>query len=1060
MNDSNKKTYLKLTDMQKGILFESIHTQNDSSYIGQMILDWKRKLNLSLFKKTLKVLSDRHAIMRSAIQSDPEFNQIVHQSVQMPINLLDYSNQDVKTQNKKWHKLLYEDIHNGFDMLTPPLMRFSIVKFNDEHYKILWTRHHLIIDGASANKIINEFLMIYQSFLTGSTYQIESPSLYSNALNKIIFEQNKADKINWSAFLEGYEEAAISLPTSKHHKKKIKKKFIKCEIKDNKYIDLRNHIKNNQYSMNVILQAAWALVLYIYNNKEKCIFGNVRAYPDNVFNEAVGLFINTLPILINVSGNISVKKYLNDVKQQNTFLKENVYKSLQKIKNDLNLTSNNPLFETILDYKPFQLNATAKNKFKDFNLQLDLKLEVPYSIVIEATTNQESLEIKINYDSNMYQSYHIQSILKYYKKFIQLMLVDTNRSINELVQMVMSPHYKKIIYDFNNTERILPNKTIHRLFEEQVIKSPNSPALYYNGETISYLDLNKRANQLANYLIKRNVHRETVIGLYLKPNFDMIIAILAILKAGCSYTIIDITYPEQRIKYIVQDCSPLFVLSTSNLKLPLINQVVALLDKLDFSRFPDSKPNLDVDPNNLMYINYTSGSTGKPKGVAVEHHSAVNTSIACIEKFDLGATSRVLQIASPSFDVAVAEWTMTLISGGCLYLIAKDIFSPSEIIKALKDYKITTIILSSSILSSLPVVELPDLHVIAVGGETLSKSIIYNWGKNRKLYNVYGVTEATICTSVGNVSIDNQNLTVGKPLLNTKVYVLNNNLNPIPFYGKGEIYIGGNGVSRGYINNSVLTQEKFLINPFYKNSHLYKTGDLGRILPSGELEIIGRIDDQVKLKGIRIELSEIEQLLERFPGVKKAVVQINVNSGYKNLIGYIQLEHQPEKNDLLNIKQFLHQHLPSYMIPNELIEINNWPLTSNGKIDKATLASLKSSDFLGISQNDVYINNQIQEKIVVIVKQLLNKIISIQDNFIDMGMDSLRMVEFSLKLSKTFQKEISVTILFTYGTIEMLAEYIDKLMNNSCRLNENKDIIRPNFNKKFLNKKRIRFNDE
>ncbi len=573
---------------------------------------------------------------------------------------------------------------------------------------------------------------------------------------------------------------------------------------------------------------------------------------------------------------------------------------------------------------------------------------------------------------------------------------------------------------------------IHEFFEENANRMPDAIAVASYNEVLTYRELNEKANRLAHYLIKQGASVEDPVAIYLKPGLDMVISVLGVLKAGCAYVPIDKYYPSERIEYVLSDCSPKIIIvdkinsnriSSFSSKMPVAPLIVDI-GSVEWPCLETKSPIIKLKPSNLAYIIYTSGSTGKPKGVMIEHRSLTNLLQSCQHKLAVTSKSKILQIASFGFDVFIAELGLMLISGGSLYLINRDVFSPQIILTALEKYKITTIILSSSILATLPFKELPYLKVIAVGGEPCSQHVIDYWARSRVFLNIYGLTEATVCSSVARCWPYQRKLLIGKPFPNVKIYILNEQLKPVATGVTGEIYIGGRGVGRGYLNNEALTREKFISNFFTDSSgdssYLFKTGDLGRKHSSGDLEYMGRVDEQIKVRGFRVELAEIEAAIEKYPDIIKASVLYTS----EQLIDYILPK--TNKLNLDNLHKLLESRLPNYMLPRQFVLIDKLMLTSNGKIDKEKLKSLK------IDQTGVQVSlkpSNGEEKIIYsyLHKLLPNLSIKTDKNFFDLGLNSIEIVKFADFLNKEFEVNIDVLMLFKYTTIQSLVNHIINL---------------------------------
>lgn len=1045
-------TNLVLTDIQKGILFEVNRFKDRNYYVNQEILHFNVGLDVFLLHKAFVQLLDRHEILRGNIifESD-HFVLNIQQKINLPFEFHDFSDFDDVKKTDLYNSFLVEDFTIPIDVTIAPLMRISVFKFGNKDFRIVWDIHHIILDGASITKVTKDLFAMYLALIKGEVYSASKLTCCNKVCSKNTLDVSEAKKY-WKQLLSNHAISSFLPCSSKQSTFSNKKNSITAYIKTIDYQHLTSFSNDNSsLTLNTLLQASWSIALSHYSNNENVIFGSVRAYPKNITESSVGLFINTIPMCLYVNPNITVFDYLYQVREQGKRLRDFIAISLNQIHEWSELPSDIKIFQSIINYEPFSLNKTLKSCFPEIPCEFSSRLDVPYSLILEVIELGDSLQLDLHYEAGLYDDEYMQSFLNHYKTILLLIISNPDKKIIEL-PIVDEGTLHKVVFDWNNTIANYPlDKTVHQLFEDQVVKTPNAIALVFEGSILTYESLNEKANQLAYYLLCTGVVDEDHVAIWLKPRCEVIVSILAILKAGGAYIPIDRNNPLERIKHLLQDSKPKIIFTeTSYLdqltglvkSLSLVKPLIINVDTLQLDKYPKSNPLRPVKPSNLMYIIYTSGSTGKPKGALIEHFAAVNMAFSCSQRLKITNQSRVLQIASFSFDVSVAEWCMALLNGATLYLMDREFFSPQKIAQALEQYKITVIILAHSILAALPEHDLPYLKVIASGGEPLNQHTLTYWAKNRLIFNVYGITETSVCSTMSECKYGDKNavITAGRPLGNVQVYILNKYLQPLPPWVVGEIYIGGYGVGRGYLNNPSLTQEKFIDNPFgiidYKSdkkNKIYKTGDLGCWTDNGEIEIIGRLDDQVKLRGMRIELSEIERVLEKYTGINKAVVVIrNLTTTTKQLMACI-LSDNDILIDMSKLQKYLADYLPSYMVPLQIIQIDELPLTAHGKIDKKKLLEIDNSVRLDLPSSASCGYCEVTEKISTIIKRMLHREnVPTGKNFLEIGLDSIMLVELAIKLSHEFKQNIDVATLFTYTSIDILANFI----KNSSRLDE------------------------
>jgi amino acid adenylation domain-containing protein len=608
--------------------------------------------------------------------------------------------------------------------------------------------------------------------------------------------------------------------------------------------------------------------------------------------------------------------------------------------------------------------------------------------------------------------------MKLLKKFGNTLLHKTNIS--------------KILAQFNNTQTDYPkDKTIHRLFEEQAERTPGKTAVVFGDRRMTYKELNEKSNQLARYLRKKGVKPDELVGIFAERSLELIVGILGILKAGGAYVPFDTNYPEERLKFMLEDTNVSLILTQGKLakKLSQLGAKLVCLDSDWKDICNESRNNLvnNTAPGNRAYINYTSGSTGKPKGVEVVHKGVVRLVLGN-DYIKFGQEHTFLHMAPISFDASTFEIWGALLNGSTCVIYPKDKPEPDKIEKIIKKNQIDTLWLTGA-LFNLIIDENPKylsgISQLIIGGEVLSvphveKALEFLPGV--LIVNGYGPTESTTfscCYQIPRISNYGKSIPIGKPIGNTQGYILNHQLKPVPIGIEGEIFIGGDGLARGYLNRSELTKEKFISNPFREGERIYKTGDLGRWLPDGNIEFLGRYDHQIKIRGFRVELGEIEHALSRHPLVKEAAVLLLEERGNKRIAAYISC--RKEKIDASEFKEYLRQKLPEYMIPSNFIFLDKLPLNQNGKIDRNKLATIR------FRQNFVHPSGSNEIELAKIFKNILGiGKIGINDDFFELGGDSLSIVRLSNAIEKKFGVRMPVPAILKAGTIKEICKIIDE----------------------------------
>ncbi len=609
--------------------------------------------------------------------------------------------------------------------------------------------------------------------------------------------------------------------------------------------------------------------------------------------------------------------------------------------------------------------------------------------------------------------------------------------------MFSSETEQSFVEEWNNTQVSFPDhQCIHHLFEAQVAKTPQSIAVVFGDKQLTYHELNQQANQLAYYLQSLGVGTESLIGICVERSLEMVIGLLGVFKAGGAYLPLDPAYPPDRLAFMMEDAHIAVLLTQSHLQdnLPACQAQIVCLDTIRQLNGQDACPTSEVKPNNLAYVIYTSGSTGKPKGVMLEHRGLYNLVQDQSHRFEVIPASRVLQFVSFSFDVSILEIMMPLCVGARLYLAAKEALLPGQtLIQLLQNNGITHLLIPASVLTLLPLAELPTLRVIVAGGEASAVSLAEAWSKGRRFFNAYGPTETTVCATIKEYFKGDQTLPIGRPIANTEIYILDEHLRHVPIGEQGELCIGGVGLARCYLNRPELTAMKFIAHPFKAEptARLYKTGDLARFLPDGNIEFLGRIDHQVKVRGFRIELGEIEAVLGQYPKVRHAVVMPYENRpGDKRLVAYVVL-YQPQSAESLfsELRNFLQEKLPSHMVPSAFITIEALPLTPNGKIDRYALPAPTAIHF-DRTTDFVPPSTPTEQTMTAIWSEVFNAApLSIEDNFVELGGHSLLAAQIMARVRDRWGVELPIRCFFeNQPTIANLAKIIDQKTTESSQL--------------------------
>ncbi len=648
----------------------------------------------------------------------------------------------------------------------------------------------------------------------------------------------------------------------------------------------------------------------------------------------------------------------------------------------------------------------------------------------------DGLEGRVEFNGQLFGAESIRRFLTHYARILEQGVANPNLALGEL-DVLGEDEIRRQVWEWNSTAAEYPEgKCVHHLLEEQSRLSPDSAAVIFGEEVLSYAELNERAEKVASYLRALGVGPEVMVGLSMERSVELIVSLFGILKAGGAYVPLDPTYPLERLAFMLEDARVQVLLTHSELtsKLPAPGVRVVCIDK-EWEAIANGDPDGlrgSASPDNLAYVIYTSGSTGRPKGVMIAHRGLCNLMSAQRACFDVQPGERVLQFASLSFDASIFEIIMAVGGGAALCLIGQDMVLPGPgLIEWLRRQRIGVATLPPSVLLASPVGELPDLKIIIVADETCSAELVARWAGGRRFLNAYGPTEATVWASISGPLDDSRRPDIGRPIANAQTYLLDAHLRPVPVGAAGELHVGGLGLARGYLRRPELTAERFIPDPFGggPGARLYRTGDLARYLPDGRIEYLGRVDNQVKLRGFRIEVGEVEAALEEHPAVKQGVVAAREDTpGNKRLVAYLVAD-RGQAPSASELNDFLREKLPPYMVPTAFVVLKEMPLTLNGKVNRAALPSPDSVRLESGAQAAAAPRTPVEEVLAGIWEKVLElERVGVNDNFHELGGHSLIATRVLSRVREAFNIELPIRTIFEAPTVAEMAGRVEAAM--------------------------------
>lgn len=1016
-------------------------------------------LNAAALEQSFKEIVRRHEILRTTFEAvDGQPIQMIAPAFALTLPVVNLRELAESEREQKVRQLAIEEAQRPFSLNKGPLLRVTLLQLSQVEHIVLLTMHHIVSDAWSTGVLVQEMAALYEAFLQGKPLPLpELPIQYADFASwQRQWLQGKgleSQLAYWRQQLDG-DLPVLQVPTDRARLVVQTSRGARQSLVLPKGLTeaLKSLSQKEGATLFITLLAAFKTLLYRYTGQEDILIGSPIANRNRSEIEGlIGFFVNTLVLRSDLSGNPSFRELLGRVREvalgayaHQDLPFELLVEALQPERN----LSRTPLFQIM-----FALQNASLPTLKLSGLTLSsLKVETgttQLDLSLDMVETEQGLSASVEYSTDLFKAAAIARMLEHFQILLEGIVANPNQRLSDL-PLLTHAERQKLLVEWNNIQADDPKyQCIHELFEAQVARSPDAIALISEDKHLTYRELNVRANQLAHDLQELGVKPEVRVGISAERSLEMVIGLLAILKAGGTYVPLDPAYPQERLAFMLNDAQ-VSVLLTQHRLVKILPQHGALVVCLD-TDWPVNRPeNLEnpvsgVTAENLAYAVYTSGSTGKPKGVMIQHRSLASYIETVSVEFNIQPGDRVLQFASLNFDVGAEEIFSCLVRGATLVLRTDSmVTSTSEFLHRCRDFRLTVLDLPTAFWHQLTAelmmkgLALPEpLRLVVIGGERALPERLAVWQEHVsqvQLVNAYGPTEATIGATIcklprlTGVNTKLPEVPIGRAIQNVQTYVLDPHLQPTPISVPGELYIGGVGLARGYLNHPELTAEKFIPHPFSSNlgARLYKTGDLVRYLPSGEIEFCGRIDQQVKLRGFRIELGEIETVLNQHMNVCEAVVvPWEDKLGDKRLAAYVS-PHPEQTLPASELRRFLQEKLPEYMIPSAFIVCQTLPLTPSGKIDRRALPPPETSR-PELEATYVAPQTELEQAIATIWQKVLNvERVGVHDSFFELGGHSLLLVQVHSQLHERFKTDLSMLDLFRYPTISSLAAYFNQ----------------------------------
>jgi amino acid adenylation domain-containing protein/non-ribosomal peptide synthase protein (TIGR01720 family) len=1033
--------------MQLGMLFNYLKEPRAGVDIEQVVVNLPEPIDFPRLQSAWEWLVNRHDILRVCFSWDGASAPAQHvlSEVSVPFEFFDCANISKESQDKRLASFLEDDRLAGFDLSQAPLLRLALFKWGEASCSLVWTFHHALMDGRCYPVLLRELFDAYAELETGVIADRPVPPKYRRYIEWLEQRDFSSADAFWKELLAGFTaptplmvdrrgaapkevgphgEMWNSLDTSTTHR-------------------LRELAQAHELTVNTLVMGAWAILLHRYANANDVVFGATRACRDSSIADAgqiIGLFINTVPVRVQFSGNDSALSIFKDIRAQWLAMRPYEHMPLARVKSVSQVAAGVSLFDTLVVFENQRLDATMASQGSLWRTrQVDLHELTNFAATL-AAYDGDQLSFKIEFDRRRLEDEIVRRMLGHFKRLLLAIASDIHSTADALPLLTDAEREYAIHGRAATPASALGNdETVHTIFEKQAALTPDAPALTCEEKTLTYRELNARANQLAHYLIDAGVGSEVLVGLCVDRNIDLVVAILAILKAGGAYLPIDLSYPADRVAFMLDDAHVNVLVTQKSLlsSLPQHHARAICLDEIGeiLSARAATNPQVVVKPENLAYVIYTSGSTGKPKGCMIAHRNVARLMRATEPWFGFNERDVWTLFHSSAFDFSVWEIWGALLYGGRLVVIPFLVTrSPEAFYELLAREQVTVLNQTPSAFRQLIQAEESvgqralALRYVIFGGEALEMQSLRPWfdrhgDEKPKLINMYGITETTVHVTYRPLSrLDlSSGSVIGEPIPDLRLYILDGNKRPVPIGVPGELHVGGAGLARGYLNRAELTAERFIPDHLTEEpgSRLYKTGDLARFLENGDLEYLGRVDEQVKIRGFRIELGEIESVLRQHPAVREVSVMAREDvPGTKRLVAYLVTD-SPAPG-VAELREHLKPKLPEYMIPAAFVFLEKLPLTNNGKIDRKMLPvpeqqrpEMGSAYIAPRTANEKKLAD-VWSKVLRVGK------IGVNDNFFELGGDSI----LSIQIIATARREglkLTPKLLFAHQTIAELA---------------------------------------
>ncbi len=1046
---------LPLSFAQQRLWFIDQLDRGNPAYNFPIAVRLTGSLNVAALERSLNEIVRRHEALRtiySELKGQPV--QIIATILTLPLPVLDLRALSESNREAQAMRLAVEESRRPFNLAQGPLLRVGLLKLDDEEHVLLLTVHHIVTDGWSMGVLFREIATLYEAYATGIPSRLPELLIqyadFAHWQRQWLQDEVLQTQLSyWKQQLKGIP-AILELPTDYPRPAVRTFRGARQALALPKALSeaLKSLSRQEGVTLFMTLMAAFQTLLYRYTEQEDILVGTPIANRNRTEIEGlIGFFVNTLLLRAHFFSNLNFQELLAQVRE--TALGAYAHQDLpfEKLVEELDPQrdlSSTPLFQVMFVLQNAPREALDVPGLKLSMLPFDNEL-AKFDLTLSLVDRSDGLTGSFEYNADLFDATTISRMIEHFQTLLEGVVADPKRRISDAPLLTARELSQELVEWNSAPAECTESQCVHQRFAEVAGANPQATALVYEEEQLTYDRLNERANQLAHYLMKRGIGPDVLVGICMERSIDMAVSLLGILKAGGAFLPLDPAYPSERLAYMIKDSEAKVILTrgTSEGRIwEREEEMIRLESEWEMiGRESTANPEAGATPENLAYVIYTSGSTGQPKGTMLHHRGLRNLIEGQRRGFNPGASDRILQFSSLSFDAAVWEVVMALMAGGSLVLPRRESLATGQgLVGTMREQGITIVTLPPSMLGVMPEEGLPELHTIITAGEKCPGALAGIWGKGRRFLNAYGPTETTVCASIYELGekdvigregrgANPENPPIGRPITNFQIYVLDGQMRPAAVGIAGELYIGGVGLGRGYLNRPEQTAERFIPHPFSEEvgARLYKSGDLVRRLSDGNVEYVGRIDHQVKVRGFRIELGEIEAVLRGREEIREVVVMAREDApGERRLVAYLAVGpgQSPPINELRNL---LRERLPDYMVPSAFVTLQSFPLTPSGKVDRSALPKPEyTRSDLGVEFASP--RTPMEEQVAEIWTQLLGvDRVGIYDNFFELGGHSLLATKVVSRVRETFEVELPVRSLFETPRMVDLTTTISQL---------------------------------